>query len=112
MEQGRERTVFWGTNGARGGRLAWERAIRSLDPDGGVVRRSPGRHDTQKHPEASAATREERVMPEGTPRKNVVTRYARGRSASGQASWHGCFSPSVQRHAIGMGLFVKRDASG
>lgn len=112
MGQGRELTVFWGTNGARGGRLAWERDVRSLDPDGGLVRRSHGRHDTQEHRDASATTREERAMPEGTPRKQVVTRCARGSIASGQEPSHGGFSQSVQRQDMVMGLFVNRDACG
>jgi len=42
--QGRELTVFWGTEGARGRRLAWQRDVKSLDPDGCLVRRPHGRH--------------------------------------------------------------------
>jgi hypothetical protein len=35
---GREPTVFWGTDSARGRRWARESAVRRLDPDGCVVR--------------------------------------------------------------------------
>ena len=56
LGQGRELTVFWGTDGARGRRLAWERDVRGLDPDGCLVRRSHGRHHTQENRDASAAT--------------------------------------------------------
>lgn len=37
---GREPTVFWGTHGARGIRLAPQPDVRGLDPDGCVVRHS------------------------------------------------------------------------
>jgi hypothetical protein len=37
---GREPTVFWGTVRARGGRLAGQRDVQGLDPDGCMVRRS------------------------------------------------------------------------
>src|SRR5215468_7541420 len=65
----RELTVFWGTDGARGGRLAWERDVRGLDPDGCLVRRSHSRHHTQENSDASAATSREWGIPSGPQRE-------------------------------------------
>ena len=56
--RGRELTVFWGTTGARGGRLACDASetSRSLDPDGCLVRRPHGRHHAKENRGASEAT--------------------------------------------------------
>lgn len=56
MGHGRELTVFWGTDGARGGRLVCKRDVRGLDPDGCLVRRPHDRHHAQENRDASAAT--------------------------------------------------------
>src|SRR5215831_7212915 len=59
LGHGRELTIFWGTDVARGGRLVWKRDVRGLDPDGCLVRRPHGRHHRQENRDAAAATSRE-----------------------------------------------------
>ena len=78
----REPTVFWGTDGARGRRLACERDGRGLDPDGCLVRCLPSRHHTQEigmrlRPQVGSGG-----VPDGTQQKKVVKSCARGSIAS------------------------------
>src|SRR6266446_5622463 len=64
--------------GGRGRRLAWKQDVKSLDPDGCLVRRPHGRHHTQENRDASAATRREWSRSGGTQRKKSSQKLRKG----------------------------------